>query len=50
MKQTDVLVTGCSAASLVAPTTGKRVYPEKEFTVVTGKPYPSSPVVFLRMR
>ena len=33
--KTDVLVVGSSAAGLVAATTGKRVYPDKEFTVVT---------------
>jgi NADPH-dependent 2,4-dienoyl-CoA reductase/sulfur reductase-like enzyme len=36
--KTDVLVIGSSAAGLVAATTGKRVYPEKEFTVVTMMP------------
>lgn len=35
MIQTDVLVIGSSAAGLVAATTGKRVYPEKKFMVVT---------------
>lgn len=35
MKITDVLVIGSSAAGLVAAITGKRVYPEKKFTVVT---------------
>lgn len=35
MNHTDVLVIGSSAAGLVAATTGKRVYPEKSFTVVT---------------
>ena len=35
MKKTDVLVIGSSAAGLVAATTGKRVYPDKSFTVVT---------------
>jgi len=35
MKYTDVLVIGSSAAGLVAATTGKRVYPDKKFTVVT---------------
>ena len=35
MKNTDVLVIGSSAAGLVAATTGKRVYPDKKFTVVT---------------
>lgn len=38
MKETDVLVIGSSAAGLVAATTGKRVYPEKSFTVVTMMP------------
>ena len=33
--KTDVLVIGSSAAGLVAATTGKRVYPKKDFTVVT---------------
>ena len=37
-KNTDVLVIGSSAAGLVAATTGKRVYPEKNFTVVTALP------------
>jgi len=36
--KTDVLVVGSSAAGLVAATTGKRVYPDKEFTVVTMMP------------
>jgi NADPH-dependent 2,4-dienoyl-CoA reductase/sulfur reductase-like enzyme len=35
MKNTDVLVIGSSAAGLVAATTGKRVYPNKKFTVAT---------------
>lgn len=35
MKRTDVLVIGSSAAGLVASTTGKRVYPNKSFTVIT---------------
>jgi NADPH-dependent 2,4-dienoyl-CoA reductase/sulfur reductase-like enzyme len=35
MLKTDVLVIGSSAAGLVAATTGKRIYPEKIFTVVT---------------
>lgn len=35
MEQTDVLVVGSSAAGLVAATTGKRFYPDKNFTVVT---------------
>lgn len=34
MKKTDVLVIGSSAAGLVAATTGKRVYPDKKFTVI----------------
>jgi NADH oxidase (H2O2-forming) len=38
MKNTDVLVIGSSAAGLVAATTGKRVYPDKKFTVVTMMP------------
>ena len=38
MKKTDVLVIGSSAAGLVAATTGKRVYPDKQFTVVTTMP------------
>ncbi len=38
MKKTDVLVIGSSAAGLVAATTGKRVYPDKTFTVVTMMP------------
>jgi len=33
--KTDVLVIGSSAAGLVAATTGKRVYPDKDFVVVT---------------
>ena len=33
--KTDVLIIGSSAAGLVAATTGKRIYPEKEFLVVT---------------
>jgi NADPH-dependent 2,4-dienoyl-CoA reductase/sulfur reductase-like enzyme len=33
--KTDVLVIGSSAAGLVAATTGKRIYKDKEFTVVT---------------
>lgn len=33
--KTDVLVIGSSAAGLVAAITGKRVYPSKDFTVVT---------------
>jgi len=35
MLKTDVLVIGSSAAGLVAATTGKRIYPDKKFTVVT---------------
>ncbi len=35
MKKTDVLVIGSSAAGLVAATTGKRVYRDKSFTVIT---------------
>lgn len=35
MEKTDVLVVGSSAAGLVAATTGKRVNPDKSFTVVT---------------
>jgi NADH oxidase (H2O2-forming) len=35
MINTDVLIIGSSAAGLVAATTGKRVYPEKSFTVAT---------------
>ncbi len=31
----DVLIIGSSAAGLVAATTGKRIYPEKEFVVVS---------------
>ncbi len=38
MTKTDVLVIGSSAAGLVAATTGKRVYPDKKFTVVTLMP------------
>lgn len=38
MIKTDVLVIGSSAAGLVAATTGKRVYPDKDFTVVTMMP------------
>lgn len=38
MKKTDVLVVGSSAAGLVAATTGKRVYRDKNFTVVTKMP------------
>lgn len=38
MTQTDVLVIGSSAAGLVAATTGKRVYPDKKFTVITMMP------------
>ncbi len=38
MKYTDVLVIGSSAAGLVAATTGKRVYKDKSFTVVTKMP------------
>lgn len=38
MKNTDVLVIGSSAAGLVAATTGKRVYKDKSFTVVTKMP------------
>jgi NADPH-dependent 2,4-dienoyl-CoA reductase/sulfur reductase-like enzyme len=33
--KTDVLVIGSSAAGVVAATTGKRIYPNKSFTVVT---------------
>jgi len=36
--KTDVLVIGSSAAGLVSATTTKRVYPEKEVTVVTRLP------------
>lgn len=36
--KTDVLVIGSSAAGLVAATTGKRIYKEKEFVVVTKQP------------
>lgn len=35
MKNTNVLIIGSSAAGLVAATTGKRVYPDKNFIVVT---------------
>jgi NADH oxidase (H2O2-forming) len=35
---TDVLVIGSSAAGLVSALTGKRVYPDKKFTVVTMLP------------
>ncbi|WP_216664202.1 FAD-dependent oxidoreductase [Lentimicrobium sp. S6] len=38
MKKTDVLIIGSSAAGLVAATTGKRVHPNKDFTVVTKAP------------
>lgn len=38
MIKTDVLIIGSSAAGLVAATTGKRVYPDKDFTVVTMAP------------
>lgn len=38
MTNTDVLIIGSSAAGLVAATTGKRIYPEKKFTVVTVTP------------
>jgi len=38
MVNTDVLIIGSSAAGLVAATTGKRVYPGKQFTVVTLTP------------
>ncbi|MFO7756630.1 MAG: FAD-dependent oxidoreductase [Bacteroidales bacterium] len=38
MTDTDVLIIGSSAAGLVAATTGKRVYPDKKFTVVTKLP------------
>ena len=38
MIKTNVLVIGSSAAGLVAATTGKRVYPDKKFTVVTRMP------------
>jgi NADPH-dependent 2,4-dienoyl-CoA reductase/sulfur reductase-like enzyme len=38
MKKTDVLVIGSSAAGLVAATTAKRVYPDKEFIVVSKAP------------
>ena len=34
MKNTDVLVIGSSAAGLVTAVTGKRVYPDKKFTVI----------------
>lgn len=36
--KTDVLVIGSSAAGLVVPTVGKRVNPDKKFTVVTKQP------------
>ncbi|SHE84547.1 Pyruvate/2-oxoglutarate dehydrogenase complex, dihydrolipoamide dehydrogenase (E3) component [Mariniphaga anaerophila] len=36
--KTDVLVIGSSAAGLVSALTGKRVYPERKFTVVTRFP------------
>jgi NADPH-dependent 2,4-dienoyl-CoA reductase/sulfur reductase-like enzyme len=36
--KTDVLIIGSSAAGLVAATTGKRVYPKKDFTVVSLMP------------
>ena len=36
--KTDVLVIGSSAAGLVSATTAKRVYPEKDVTVVTRMP------------
>lgn len=36
--KTDVLVIGSSAAGLVAATTGKRIYSDKEFLVVTTQP------------
>ncbi|MBN2890857.1 MAG: FAD-dependent oxidoreductase [Bacteroidales bacterium] len=35
--QTDILVIGSSAAGLVAATTGKRIYSEKEFMVITSQ-------------
>jgi len=35
MKKTDVLVIGSSAAGVVVATTGKRVNPKKDFTVIT---------------
>ncbi|HKL67676.1 MAG TPA: FAD-dependent oxidoreductase [Bacteroidales bacterium] len=38
MTKTDVLVIGSSAAGLVAATTGKRVYTDKKFTVITMMP------------
>lgn len=38
MRTTDVLVIGSSAAGLVTATTGKRVYPDKKFMVVTMMP------------
>lgn len=38
MKNTDVLVIGSSAAGLVAATTGKRIYRDKSFTVITMMP------------
>jgi len=36
--KTDVLIIGSSAAGLVAATTGKRIYKEKSFLVVTKQP------------
>lgn len=36
--KTDVLIIGSSAAGLVAATTGKRIYKDKSFTVVTRLP------------
>ncbi|MGM0528700.1 MAG: FAD-dependent oxidoreductase [Bacteroidota bacterium] len=38
MIKTDVLIIGSSAAGLVAATTGRRVYRDKKFTVVTKTP------------
>ena len=38
MKKTDVLVIGSSAAGVVAATTGKRINPDKDFTMVTMQP------------
>ncbi len=38
MKKTDVLVIGSSVAGLVVATTGKKVYSDKEFMVVTMQP------------
>jgi len=38
MIETDVLVIGSSAAGLVAASTGKRVYSDKKFTVITMMP------------